>query len=73
LPHGDRRASPVLLVLASVAAFSTFPVVTRFFTGARQVVTAAGLASQARWLALRRFLHDDEAFSGLPPTAVVVR
>lgn len=51
----------------------TFLVMSRAFPDDAQVVTPAGLASQARWLALRRYLHDDELFAGLPPTAVAVR
>ena len=36
-------------------------------------MTPAGLPHQARWLALRKYLHEDELFSTLPPTAVTVR
>jgi Predicted membrane protein (DUF2207) len=51
----------------------TFLVMSRAFPDDAQVVTPAGLASQARWLALRRYLRDDQLFAGLPPTAVAVR
>ncbi len=43
------------------------------FTEETEMVTPAGLAAQGRWLSLRKYLHDDEVFSDLPPTAVAVR
>lgn len=55
------------VTLATVAASAYF------FRDTTQLVTHAGLAPQARWVALRKYLHDDELFATLPPTAVVVR
>lgn len=69
-PH-QKVNVPQLIVIA-VSVFAVV-VMTRAFPDNTQVVTPAGLASQARWLALRRYLHDDELFAGLPPTAVAVR
>ena len=58
-----------------VLGFALLPVValTYVFRDDAQMVTPAGLDEQARWLALRRFLHEDELFGSLPPTAVAVR
>lgn len=60
-------------LIAIALSLLTFVVMSRAFPDDTQVVTPAGLASLARWLALRRYLHDDELFAGLPPTAVAVR
>jgi hypothetical protein len=67
----DKLDVPQLIAIG--ASLLTFVVMSRAFPDDMQVVTPAGLASQARWLALRRYLHDDEFFAGLPPTAVAVR
>jgi hypothetical protein len=48
-------------------------VLVRVFRDDAQMVTPAGVDAQARWLSLRHYLHDDELFSSLPPTAVAVR
>ena len=48
-------------------------VLTWVFRDDAQMLTASGVEAQARWLALRHFLRDDEVFAGLPPTAVAVR
>src|SRR5207302_8060732 len=55
------------VTLATVAASAYL------FRDSTQLLTRTGLGPQARWLALRKFLHDDELFATLPPTAVVVR
>ena len=54
-------------------AFSTIAASSWIFRELSQLVTPAGLPEAGRWLALRKYLHDDELFSSLPPTAVVVR
>ena len=54
-------------------AFVTVGASSRFFRETAQLVTPAGLPVQGRWLALRKYLHGDELFATLPPTAVVVR
>lgn len=55
------------VTLATVAASAYL------FRDTTQLVTNAGLAPQARWLALRKYLREDELFGTLPPTAVAVR
>jgi predicted membrane protein DUF2207 len=60
-------------IIAIAASVLTFVVMGKAFPDDTQMVTPAGLASQARWLALRRYLHEDELFASLPPTAVAVR
>ena len=55
------------VTLATVAASAYL------FRDSTQLLTRTGLGPQARWLALRKFLRDDELFAALPPTAVVVR
>lgn len=60
-------------VIAVAVAILTAIVLTYVFSEEAQMVTPAGIASQARWLALRRYLRDDEIFPSLPPTAVAVR
>jgi hypothetical protein len=55
------------------AAISTFVVMSRVFGDDSELVTSTGLPVQARWLSLRRYLHQDEVFASLPPTAVAVR
>ncbi len=59
--------------IALAVAIITFAVLGWNFTEDTQMVTPAGLGAQARWLSLRKYLHDDEIFSSLPPTAVAVR
>jgi hypothetical protein len=54
-------------------AFVTLGASARLFQETAQLVSQAGLPEQGRWLALRKFLHGDELFASLPPTAVVVR
>jgi Predicted membrane protein (DUF2207) len=59
---------------ATVAlALATLWVSNTIFRDSAQLVTDAGLLKQARWLALRKFLHEDELFATLPPTAVRLR
>jgi hypothetical protein len=60
-------------VVAIGFAILTGVILTKVFSEDAQMVTPTGVESQARWLSLRRYLHDDEIFSTLPPTAVVVR
>jgi hypothetical protein len=67
----DRTDPPQLIAIA--LSFLTFVVLVKAFPDDTQLVTPSGLASEARWVALRRYLHEDELFSGLPPTAVAVR
>src|SRR6202521_817757 len=69
--EAEKLDVPQLIAIA--VSLLTFVVMSRAFPDGTQVVTPAGLPSQARWLALRRYLHNDELFAGLPPTAVVVR
>src|SRR5262249_54850564 len=63
LPQG------IAIALAALAAL----LMGQAFTEETQMVTRAGLGAQGRWLSLRKFLHADERFSSLPPTAVAVR
>jgi len=60
-------------VIAVVVAIFTAIVLTYVFSEEAQMVTPAGLAAQARWVALRKYLRGDEIFPSLPPTAVAVR
>lgn len=60
------------LVAAGISLL-TFVVLHRVFKTDAEMVTDAGLNAAARWLALRKYLHEDEAFASLPPTAVAVR
>lgn len=62
-----------LWLVAGALAFTTVWASGRFFVETAQLVSKSGLAMQSRWLALRKYLHDDELFPTLPPTAVVVR
>lgn len=59
----------VVLGVALLTAYAS----SVLFRDSTQIVSAAGLGEQARWLALRKYLHDDELFATLPPTAVAVR
>ena len=52
---------------------STVAASAYLFRGTTQLVTRAGLGPQSRWLALRKYLREDELFATLPPTAVAVR
>ena len=70
---GDEDNTTTPQVVAMVIAFLTIVVLSKAFTEDIQMVTPAGVQSQARWLSLRKYLHDDELFSSLPPTAVVTR
>ncbi len=56
-----------------VLALATVWVSNQIFRDSAQLLTSAGLPKQARWLALRKYLHEDELFATLPPTAVAVR
>jgi len=56
-----------------ILALVTIGISNSILRDSAQLVTTAGLPKQARWLSLRRYLHDDELFATLPPTAVVVR
>ncbi|MDQ6721419.1 MAG: DUF2207 domain-containing protein [Candidatus Dormibacteraeota bacterium] len=69
--EAEKLDVPQLIAIA--VSLLTFVVMSRTFPDGTQVVTPLGLPSQARWLALRRYLHNDELFAGLPPTAVAVR
>ncbi|HLQ61502.1 MAG TPA: hypothetical protein VK131_06540, partial [Candidatus Acidoferrales bacterium] len=64
--------SNLQMVAIGTSALALF-VLARAFSDKLQIVTRTGLPAQARWLALRRYLHDDEVFAGLPPTAVALR
>ena len=71
---GNESEDKTLLWFVTVAvAFATVGISSKLFTDSAQLVTHEGLPVQARWLALRKYLHDDELFSTLPPTAVAVR
>jgi hypothetical protein len=48
-------------------------VMAQAFTEDVQMVTPSGAVARGRWLSLRKYLHEDELFSDLPPTAVAVR
>lgn len=56
-----------------VIALGTAAISNTIFRDDSQIVTPSGLQAAARWLSLRKYLHDDELFSTLPPTAVAVR
>ena len=62
-----------LLLFAGAVAFGTVWLSSIIFRETAQLVTKSGLPMQARWLALRKYLQDDELFHTLPPTAVAVR
>ena len=70
---GDEDTTTTSQAIAIGIAFLTIVVLSKAFTEEIQMVTPAGVQSQARWLSLRKYLHDDELFSSLPPTAVVTR
>ena len=70
---GDEDTMTTPQMVAAVIAFLSIVVLSKAFTEEIQMVTPAGVQSQARWLSLRKYLHDDELFSSLPPTAVVTR
>lgn len=58
---------------ALAIALATAWVSSYAFRDDTQMITPAGVQAAARWLSLRKYLHDDELFPTLPPTAVVVR
>jgi len=58
-------ALAIALVTAWVSSYA--------FRDDTQMITPAGVQAAARWLSLRKYLHDDELFPTLPPTAVTVR
>jgi len=59
--------------IAAGIAIAALLVMGQAFTEETEMVTRAGLAAQGRWLSLRKYLHGDEIFPTLPPTAVAVR
>jgi hypothetical protein len=59
--------------IAIVVAIGAAALMAQAFTEDMVMLTPAGAAAQGRWLSLRKFLHDDDMFSSLPPTAVAVR
>ena len=70
--QGDDEHSFYFFAVGGLA-FSTVGASSWIFRELSQLVTPAGLPEAGRWLALRKYLHGDELFSSLPPTAVVVR
>ena len=70
---GEEDSTTGPQVVAIGFAILTGVILTKVFSEDAQMVTPTGVESQSRWLSLRRYLHDDEIFSTLPPTAVVVR
>ena len=70
--QGDDEHSLYFFAVGGLA-FSTVGASSWIFRELSQLVTPAGLPEAGRWLALRKYLHGDELFSTLPPTAVVVR
>lgn len=60
-------------LLAAGISVLSFIVLREVFKTQAEMVTSTGLNAAARWLALRKYLQEDEAFAGLPPTAVAVR
>ena len=69
--EGDSMTLPQAIAVGF--ALLTAAVLSYAFTEEAQMVTPSGVGAQARWVALRRFLHQDELFPSLPPTAVIVR
>jgi hypothetical protein len=70
--NDSNENNPAWLATGALALFTIW-VSSRIFRDTAQLVTPAGLPHQSRWLALRRYLHEDELFSTLPPTAVATR
>ncbi len=70
--QGDAEMT-FLWFLTGAVAFGTVGLSSRIFRETAQLVTQSGLPMQGRWLALRKYLHEDELFPTLPPTAVAVR
>src|SRR5581483_11429034 len=70
---GKEDAPDLFWGVTLAVALATAWVSSYAFRDDSQIVTAAGLQAAARWLSLRRYLHDDELFPTLPPTAVVTR
>lgn len=60
-------------VVALAVALATAWVSSYAFRDDSQILSTNGVQAAARWLSLRRYLHDDELFPTLPPTAVAVR
>src|SRR5205814_10013143 len=59
----DEGNGETLLRLATAGlAMATIAASSYIFRETAQLVTPAGLGVQARWLALRKYLHDDELF-----------
>ena len=73
LAANDDNHLNALWVGTLTLALVTIGISNRILRDNAQLVTTAGLPKQARWLSLRKYLHDDELFATLPPTAVVVR
>jgi hypothetical protein len=69
----DEEASSLIQYLAIGVSLAGLWVLTKAFGDDSQLITAAGAASEGRWVALRKYLHADEIFGTLPPTAVAVR
>ena len=59
--------------IALAIALATAWVSSYAFRDDTQMITPAGVQAASRWLSLRKYLHDDELFPTLPPTAVTVR
>jgi hypothetical protein len=59
--------------VAVAVALATAWVSSYAFRDETQMLTPSGIQAEARWLSLRKYLHDDELFATLPPTAVTVR
>lgn len=59
--------------IAVALAIGAALVMAQAFTEDMVMLTPDGAKARGRWLSLRKYLHDDEMFASLPPTAVVVR
>jgi hypothetical protein len=70
---GDDNPEGLFWGVTLAIVLATAAISTAIFRDDMQIVTPTGLSAQARWLSLRKYLHDDELFSTLPPTAVVLR
>jgi hypothetical protein len=73
LSANDSNHENALWVGTLVLALATIWASNQIFRDSAQLITATGLPKQARWLSLRKYLHEDELFATLPPTAVAVR
>lgn len=59
--------------IAIALAIGAGVVMAQAFTEEMVMLTPSGATAQGRWVSLRKYLHGDEMFSSLPPTAVAVR